>query len=637
MLERIRENSQGMTAKVILGFIILTFAIAGIGSYTNNVDTSVAEVNGEKISQQAFEQAYQSQRNRMAQQFGDMFDTLVANPAYLANLRNGVLDNLINEKLLDQAARDLAIRISDEELKKTIRNMEEFQVDGQFDNNRYLAIINQSGFFQSSDFRDYLRVEMARRQLGMAIVSGEFGLPFQAQQIEKLRNQTRDIKFAVVDTEQFKSQVEVSEDEISAYYQENENRFQTQEQVKVEYVLLDVFDIAKDIEVTEADAKAYYQENIASFSKEEQRRISHILIEFGDDKSAAEQEIRSIANRIAQGEDFAELAKELSADTFSGENGGDLEWLELGVMDEAFEEAALALANMNDVSEVVESEFGFHLIKLTDFKAAEVQTFEAIQEELMAQVSESEAQNKFYELQQELARLSFEFPDTLEDAAGAVNAEVQTSDWLTRNNQQPPFNEQSVIDAMFSDIVLSENLNSDIIEVNENLAMVVRLQEYQEAKTRPLSEVSDTIKSQLVADKAAVAAQDAVDAILASYKAGEDVSEKATELGATFTEKPAITRYSADVDSAIARLAFTLPHPTEGKVSADTASMRNGQVAVVEVTAVYEGLAAPALDNVVEQQTQTLSQASYVAYVESLRAKAKITRKTLSEPTNNVF
>ena len=318
MLERIRENSQGMTAKIILGFIILTFAIAGIGSYTNTVDTSVAEVNGEKISQQAFEQAYQAQRNRMAQQFGEMFDTLATNPEYLSNLRNSVLDNLINEKLLDQAARDLAFRISDDEIKKTIREMPEFQVDGQFDNNRYLAIINQSGFYQSSDFRDYMRVQMARRQLGIALVSGEFGLPYQAEQVEKLRNQTRDIKYATIDTEQFTSTVEVSDEEIETFYRANEARFQTQERVKVEYVMLDVADIAKGIEVTEADAKAYYDENVAQFSKEAQRRISHILIEFGDDKAAAEQEILTLANRLKEGADFAELAKEFSADTFSG-------------------------------------------------------------------------------------------------------------------------------------------------------------------------------------------------------------------------------------------------------------------------------------------------------------------------------
>jgi peptidyl-prolyl cis-trans isomerase D len=168
MLENIRENSQGMIAKVILGLVMLTFAFAGIGSYTNSADTSVAQVNGIKISQADFEKAYQNQRNRMAQQFGEMFDTLSADANYMANFRKGVVDNLINEKLIDLETDDLGLRVSDERIKKTIREMEEFQVEGQFDNNRYLALINQAGFYQSSDFRDYLRVEMTRRQLNKA-------------------------------------------------------------------------------------------------------------------------------------------------------------------------------------------------------------------------------------------------------------------------------------------------------------------------------------------------------------------------------------------------------------------------------------------------------------------------------------
>ena len=147
MLENIREGSQGITAKIILGLVILTFALAGLGSYSNSTDTSVADVNGEKITQQDFNKAYQAQRNRMQQQFGDMFESLAADQTYMANFRNGVVDNLINERLVDQNSSTLAIRVSDERIKETIRTMPEFQVDGVFDNNRYLALINQAGFY----------------------------------------------------------------------------------------------------------------------------------------------------------------------------------------------------------------------------------------------------------------------------------------------------------------------------------------------------------------------------------------------------------------------------------------------------------------------------------------------------------
>jgi len=196
MLEDIREKSQGFTAKIILGLIILIFAVAGVGSYTNSVDTSVATVNGEAISQQSFNSAYQTQRNRMAQQFGEMFDTLSNDETYMANFRQGVLDNLINETLIDQNSQELAIRVSDERLKDTIRDMPEFQVNGAFDNDRYLAIINQAGFYQSSNFRDYLRTEMTRRQLSQALVATEFNLPYQEKLQHTLQSQTRDISYA---------------------------------------------------------------------------------------------------------------------------------------------------------------------------------------------------------------------------------------------------------------------------------------------------------------------------------------------------------------------------------------------------------------------------------------------------------
>ena len=205
MLENIREGSQGWVAKSILGLVILTFALAGIGSYTNSVDSSVADVNGEKISQDAFNKAYQAQRNRMAQQFGDMFETLSADANYMANFRNGVLDNLINEKLIDQSTVNMSIRVSDDRIKTTIREMTEFQVDGVFDNNRYLALINQAGFYQSSDFRDYLRVEMTRRQLTQAVLASEFNLPYQEKLMNALQDQKRNVRFATIKAEQFKA------------------------------------------------------------------------------------------------------------------------------------------------------------------------------------------------------------------------------------------------------------------------------------------------------------------------------------------------------------------------------------------------------------------------------------------------
>jgi len=628
MLENIRENSQGMAAKIILGLIILTFALAGLGSYTNSADTSVADVNGDKITQQDFSQAYQAQRNRMQQQFGEMFENLAADQTYMANFRNGIVDNLINERLVDQNSENLAIRVSDERIKETIRTMPEFQVDGVFDNNRYLALINQAGFYQSSDFRDYLRQEMTRRQLTQALVVSEFSLPYQSEMASKLQNQKRDIRFAAIDLEQFKNTIEVSETEIKNYYEENQARFMNEEKVKVNYITVDVTELAKGINISDDDVEAYYNENIQDYRQEEQRRVSHILIEMNDDENKAEEQATALLAQIKGGEDFATLAKAHSADTFSGENGGDLDWLERGSMDETFDEAAFALNEVGNVSDVIKTEFGFHIIKLTDLKAEVTQPLTDVFDEVKAKTSQQKAQEQFFELQQEVARLSFEYPDSLDDAAEAAGIQVATSDWLSRAGNLPPFNNNKVIDAAFSDLVLSEQLNSDVIEVNDNLAIVLRLNEHQTASVKPLTEVNDTIKASLVAEKAEVEAKKVVEELLAELQSGADISEKLTQYGSSFTNKVDVARYTADVDRLITEKAFTLPHPSEGKVSAGIADVSTGGLALIEIQAIKTAEAA--IDaNTENQQTNQLAQSAYLSYVESLKANASITKKSL--------
>lgn len=639
MLEDIRESSQGLTAKIILGLIILTFAVAGIGSYTNSVDTSVATVNDEKISEQAFNKAYQAQRNRMAQQYGEMFETLANDSSYMANFRQSVLDNLINEKLIDQSAQDLSIRVSDARIKETIRTMPEFQVEGVFDNNRYLAIINQAGFYQSSNFRDYLRVEMTRRQLSQALVATEFNLPYQENLQQKLQSQTRNIRFATVSAKKFEAGIEVSEEEVKNYYQTNQVRFENKEKVKVNFIRLNVEDIAQGIEVSEDDVTAYYNDNIASFTQPEQRRVSHILIAFdegdSDSEATAKTQAEALLVRLTQGEDFATLAKELSSDTFSGENGGDLEFIEPGVMDPTFDEAAFSLISVGDITELVKTSFGYHVIKLTELKAEVIQGLAEVKSEIYTKVSKNKAQEKFYTQTQEMARISFEFPDSLDDAASEVNAKVETSSWLSHSGNAVPFDNATVIEAAFSDLVLQDNMNSDVIEVSDSVSLVLRLNEYQEANVKPIVEVEEQIKAILISQKATEKAQTVIDELLVQFKAGNDITEQLTQNYASFTRKENVARYGADLDQSIIREAFVLPHPVEGAISASTVALSNGDLALVEVQAV--NVSAVTLNNpqLAQQQTAQLAQSAYKSYIDSLKVGAKITRKLIAAPAIN--
>lgn len=633
MLERIREGSSGVTAKVILGLVIATFVFAGVGSYTNSVDTSAATVNGEKISQQEFERAYQNYRQRMEQQYGEMFDQLASNDMYMQSMRNNVLEQLINEELIDQHVVELNINISDQQIKDAIYAMQEFQVDGVFNNDRYLLMIQQFGFYQPSAFRDYLRVDMARRQVMQSVMSTEFSLPYQQELSVTLINQTRDIRYAAISAEQFKATVEVTEDEIKEFYDANQNRFATQEQVKVEYISLDVAELTKDVVVEDSDVQGYYDENTAVYSTQERRRVSHILFELGDDEAAAEQKAIDVLAKIKAGEEFAALAAEFSADTFSAENGGDLDFITEGSMDEAFDQAAFALTEDNNVSELVKTDFGFHIIKLTDIEEAQIQAFAEVKEEIFAQLKNDKALEIYYSLQTEMADVAFASPDSLDEVAGVVNSEIQTSPWLTRGNNAAPFDSPTLIDAAFSDVVLLDNMNSDLVEVaTDSLVMVIRLAEHQEATIKPLNEVSEQIKTQLVSTKATAAAQEASDTILAKVMAGEDAASDLATVNSNFIDAQKVTRNGNEVDSKIAQQAFTLAHPIEGQVSAAATVMVNGDYAVVELMAINIGTATEADANLGEQQAMVSAQSAYTGYVESLKANAEIVRNL---PTNS--
>jgi peptidyl-prolyl cis-trans isomerase D len=281
---------------------------------------------------------------------------------------------------------------------------------------------------------------------------------------------------------------------------------------------------------------------------------------------------------------------------------------------------------------VVKTEFGFHIIKLTDYKEEKTQSLSDVREALIAEAKSEKAQDKFFELQQEVARLSFEFPDSLEDAAGAINATVKTSDWLSRGANAEPFN-GSAIEAAFSDIVLSEQLNSDIIEVNDSLAIVLRLNEYQEANVKPLAEVTTQIKDILVAQKASEKAQTVADELLASFQSGADITEQLAAIGATMEVKAAVVRVGSGLDASLAREAFKLPRPSEGAVSAATVNLSNGDLAVLEVQAVNVGEAKDS-PNLTQQLTQQLAQAAYLSYVESLKTDAEIIRREVAAPTS---
>ncbi|MCC2605501.1 SurA N-terminal domain-containing protein [Planctobacterium marinum] len=627
MLEKIREGATGITAKIILGIIILSFIFAGVGGYINSsADSAAATVNGEEISASTFEKAYQSERGRMEAQLGDTFTQLTANSEYLKSFREGVLQRLINDKLMDQKVRELGIRISDAELRETIVSMPEFAVGGEFNNDRYQALLIQAGY-TPADFRDYLRGQMARQQLGIALGQSDFALGSEAEMFLKIQNETRDTRFFEVDATLFESEVTVTDQDINDHYQANIAQYDTEEKVDLAYVEVQVSDFLAEAVVDDADVALYYEENLNNYKTEEERRASHILVEFGEDEQASEERANALLTRLNDGEDFAELAKAESDDSFSGENGGDLDWISRGDTDEAFETAVFELAAEGDITGVVRSEFGFHIIKLTGLKAESVEELENVRAEIEAQLKQEAALGQYLAVQQTMSQLAFEMPDSLEEVAAAGNVEVKRLTGVTRDQAPVPFDNALLQSKAFSDEMLEDRLNSDIIELNDEHFVVFRVTGHETERTLPLAEVRDDIVATLTAQKAQELAMQWADSVIESLSSEQDVDALLAEKSVSWSEEQAVERYSGSLNSSLSSELFKL-----GEIGAARAvELNNGNVGVVQLRAINqpEALDSAELQAIQQRLSSDYGQSGFTALMDALNANAEV--KTVTQ------
>ena len=615
MLEKIRDGSQGVIAKGILVLVILSFAFAGVSSYLGSTtDVPAAEVNGDKITKAELEQAYQSERSRMEQQLGEMFAALSADEKYLQSIKQSVLERLVADKLIDQAAKAMGLRVSDEQIVAAMRAEPAFQTDGKFDNDRYQAILRQLGY-QPQTFRDMMRVDMTRRQLTAALVGTEFVLPGEAKQLAELQGQTRDVRYVIVDSAPFLATAVVTDEQVKNYYDANQGQFMSPEMVSLEYVELNAADFAKNNPVSDEEAQTYYEEHKAQYVSNEKRLAAHILVMPGSDEAAAKAKAEDLAKQLDSGADFADLAKANSDDTLSAEQGGKLDWFEPGVMDPAFDAALFAL-NKGQHSAVVKTDFGFHIIKLLDVQSGATVPFADVKAKIVAQLQDKKAVDQFYSLQSKLADTSYEVPDTLSETAKAVGVDVKTTALFSRDNAPAELNKPDLVKAAFSETVMLKGLNSEVIELEPNHVVVIRVKEHHDAGTLALAEVKANITERLKQDQANEAARAKAQELMAQVKAG------ATDLG--LVSKAKLGRGAQDVDAAIVGKAFQMPTPSTTPV-VDTVGLANGYavVALDKVNAA-EGVSDELVNALKQRLNAQYSEADYRGLIDSLKANAKV-------------
>ncbi|MDO6707132.1 peptidylprolyl isomerase [Photobacterium sp. 1_MG-2023] len=627
MMERMREGVSSIWVKIILALIILSFVLTGVGGYLASSDQpAAAKIDGEEISQAQFEQAYQNERNRMQSQLGDYFTTLMGDPGYVQQFRRSVLDRLVNDALIEQRANALGLRISDDQVKQAIRAMPEFQRDGQFDNDAYNAILRRSRF-TPDQFAEYMRTDLLRQQLLTAIQSSDFALSHEVAQLQQLEQQQREVRSLTLDLETFKKGAEISEEDSLAYYEEHAEQFMRPEQVKVSYIELSADTLKQTIEVNEEALETFYQESLAKYTTPEQRRVRLILIQ-GDDAQAKEK-ADAILAELKDGADFATLAQTKSEDTFSAKQGGDLGWYDRGVMDAPLDEALFALKNKGDISDVVKSELGYHIIQLEDVKAPHAKPLADVRDELLADLRDQNTAEAFYNLKAKLDKIAFDESKSLEPAAKAINGKVQTTDFFSLEEADGVLATPAVLQALNSPEVRDDSHNSELIDLGAEHVIVVRVDDYRPEELLAFEDVSDQVHEILAAERGEAAAEKLADDMLVALRKGDHTLLENNDL--SFSEPEKLSRRGND--PVLVEKAFSMPKPDAGQTVFDMTHDQQGNVVIIALDKVTEPEldAVKANDPLADQLAQMNAQQDVMALLDVLRADAKVTYSVSGE------
>lgn len=563
VLQVIRERLTGPALWLILAILIVPFAFVGVNEYlSSGSGNQVAMVNDEEISFEAFNQSFINYRRGMQQRMGEDF-----NPADFDSLvaRLEHLDRMIDEELLRQAAMSINLAIDNDQLAETIRSIPAFQVEGAFNADVYQARVQSMGM-TIPQFEEELRTSAVLSTLPQGIRDSSFATRSEYQEYIALSEQTRSFRAVTVAADVEAIEPEFTEEELEAWYQENRERFQTEETVVIEYVDLDMSTVDAGEIPSEESLRAAYEAQKARFIVPERRRVSHILIEAPASAEAPEVEAariqaEALARQAREGDDFATLAEANSEDIGSAALGGDLGFLEPGIMAESFESAVYTLTLDEPISDPVQTGFGWHVIKLTDIEPSAGMSFEEAREVLVAESMEEQGERLFLDLADRLVDIVYEDPTTLEAAALDLDLEIQTQGPFSRAGGEGIASNPEVIAAAFSELVLEQGSSSDLIELGPARAVILRVLEHQPVRIKERSEVLPDVIAGLREEAARELARERADELLAEVEAGTAIDVVAEEAGLLVQEYNNVARRSALPDPLTVVEVFSLPRP----------------------------------------------------------------------------
>ena len=627
MLQSIRDNAQGLVSKILVGLIAFTFVIWGADSlFTFSTDSGApATVNGEDISLQKLAQKSELNRRQL----------LISNPDLdpvaldMQTIQANTLEQLIKQEIFLQLAAESSMAFGTSSVDQIIVDTPEFQVDGKFDLQRFQSLIGGAGL-TANTYKQQLIENNLLNQINQGVTATAFSLPEQVNLIAKLDGQTRSIDTLVLSFAQQLENTEISAEQIANHFADNQDRYISPEQMQVEYVLLNKDQFASQVNVTEADIEAAYNESQQQFVAEAEREVAHIL--FNVNTEQTEAEALALAEQayqaLEEGADFAQVAADFSQDTGTANDGGSLGIVLAGDFGDTFDETLLALQEGN-YSKPVVTQFGVQIIKLQSIVETSYPSFAEQQDSIKANLQSQGAEALYVAASESFADIAFSSSD-LQELSAEFDLEIKQSAWFGRTGAEE-FGEvgQRVADAAFADEVLVENNNSEVIELSSEELLVVRLLQHKPSAPLELEEVSEGIRLQLAQQQALEDLQLVADDYVAQLNGGANVEAIAAQTQTEWQSFDDLARFSTDVSPMLTQAAFKLPRPQQGDVFGTSLDF-TGDISIIRLRDVTDGNT----DDLGEDQRLSLAQAlsniqgqsDIVAFEAELNSKAEVER-----------
>lgn len=569
MLSSIKNKTKGWLAYLIIGLITIPFALFGINEYfTGPSNVVVASINNDEISKEEFLAEFNPQKRRLQQELAEQYDT-----EFDAVLKQSIINQMIDRRLLDQLAQRMSHATTTAELNTVIQANDLFHDQGRFSIETYKQLLRLNGYTPAK-YESIKAKELTQNQIKYNLLDSAFMLPSELTRLQQLNDQQRQFRYIQLNANSYTDKVKVDDKSIQNFYNNQKESFIALEQVKIDFVELSLTEVAKNISFNDDELFNFYEDEQARFTTDEERQAQHILVE---DETTANK----VLELLQQGGDFGNLAAEYSQDPGSKDSAGDLGLFTRGVMVGAFEDSVFSMKE-GELSSLVKSEFGYHIIKLNVIKSGAVKSFDSIKSELIELYTQSKAQKDLYKLTEQMANLAYEA--NLEELADQMGLKLQTTEFFNRQATQL---DAKLMLAAFSDVVLNKKENSEVLELGEDRFMVIHLKDQLPQRQKAFEEVKGEINAHLTSLLAKTFVDKVAAQIVKHAKAGDAdlVNQLMDKNSLEWTKAGWVKRDSTKTDADIINKVFALTKPDHGSVYS-AQSLNKRTTVVIDLSAI---------------------------------------------------